>query len=305
MTTMNHLPTNPTQIDRRALLRIGGVTVAGAAFVAACGSTAGGEIGRVGTGATKPTLLDPVVDDGVLLRSSASIETSIANAYQRILDSGVLAGGSATYADLGDQSDLVAKLQEHHTAAAATFNELAVAAGAEAWECGNTRLDAAYIDPVFNRVQDGAAATDAAAAIEPSDDACRDMINLVLALENLSAETCQAMVPLVTQAAQRVELMTAGARSARQAALVALAINPGAHVAGSPAAQAAPTTTAPAGDEPPQTEIPLPIAINSQFGSLAPVTWIGGKGDENGVRLKVNFETPSLNSLAYPFDTCA
>jgi hypothetical protein len=302
---MNHLPNTPAQVDRRALLRIGGVTVVGAAFVTACGSAAETQIGRVGTGATKPTLAEGKVDNGVLLRTSASIETSIANAYQQMLDSGVLAGGSTTYADLGDQSALVATLQEHHTASAAKFNELAVAAGAEAWECGNRRLDSAYIEPAFKRVQEGAAATDAAAAIEPSDDACRDMINMVLTLENLSAETCQAMVPLVTDAAQRVELMKVGARSARQAALVAVTIHPGAYVAGSPVVLEAPTTTAPAGDEPPQTEIPLPVAIGSQFGSLAPVTWIGGKGDENGVRLKVNFETPSLNSLVYSFDTCA
>lgn len=302
---MNHQSNSPHQVDRRALLRIGGVTVAGAAVLAACSSSAGGQIGRVGTGATKPTLPEGKVDDGVLLRTSASFETSIANAYQRILDSGVLAGGSTTYPDLGDQSDLVAALQQHHTASAAKFNELAVAAGAEAWECGNTRLDSAYLNPAFTRVEEGAPATDAAAAIEPSDDACRDLINMVLALENLSAETCQAMVPLVSKAAQRAELMTVGARSARQAALVALTIHPGAYVPGSPVAQQAPTTTAPAGDEPPQTEIPLPVAIPSQFGSLAPITWIGGKGDENGVRMKANFETPSLNSLAYATDSCA
>jgi hypothetical protein len=302
---MNHLTSTPHQIDRRALLRIGGVTLTGAAVVAACGGVEGGQIGRVGTGDTKPTLPEAAVDNGVLLRTSASFETSIANAYQRILDSGVLAGGSTSYPDLGDQSSLIAALQQHHTASAAKFNELAVAAGAEAIECGNRRLDSAYIDPAFTRVQEGAAATDAAPAIEPSDDACRDLINMVLALENLSAETCQAMVPLVTEGAQRVELMTVGARSARQAALVALVIHPGAYVPGSPVVLEAPTTTAPAGDEPPQTEIPLPVAISSQFGSLAPVTWIGGKGDENGVRMKANFETPSLNSLSYASETCA
>ena len=36
----------------------------------------------------------------------------------------------------------------------------------------------------------------------------------------------------------------------------------------------------------------------------APVVLIGGRGDENGVRMKLNFETPSLNSLAYPFYSC-
>jgi hypothetical protein len=114
--------------------------------------------------------------------------------------------------------------------------------------------------------------------------------------------------------------MTIGVRSARQAALVALRINPGGYVTGadSKAAQAGtattstaaasttapPTTTAAGGAAPPQTEIPLPVAVASMFGSLAPITYIGGHGDENGVRLKLNFETPSLNSWEYPYSSC-
>ena len=47
------------------------------------------------------------------------------------------------------------------------------------------------------------------------------------------------------------------------------------------------------------------MAVPGQFGSLAPIIYIGGAGDENGVRLKLNFETPSLNSFVYPFDACA
>ena len=39
----------------------------------------------------------------------------------------------------------------------------------------------------------------------------------------------------------------------------------------------------------------------SQFGTQGQITYIGGHGDENGVRLKLNFETPSLNMYAYPY----
>ena len=113
------------------------------------------------------------------------------------------------------------------------------------------------------------------------------------------------------------------ARSARQGALMSLHINPTGYVTeadllnANPAASTtvAPTTTvqdiaAPetgdttAPSAPPPTEIPVPVALPGQYGSLAPITYIGGAGDENGVRLKFNFETPSLNSLTYDFTPC-
>lgn len=316
-----------TSFDRRGLFRIGGLTVAGAAIVAACGnnsSTEAGELGRVGIGDTVPTLQDPVVNDGVLLRTSASIETSIADAYQRMLDEGLLTAPSPTFPDLGDQSDLVATFLDEHRKAAESFNALAQEAGEAAWECGNPRLDSAFIGPVFERVLDGAAATETSAEIPPSDDPTRDMANLVVTLELLSAATSQALVPQVSDPSFRAEAMRMSARSSRQGALMSLRINPGAYVTttdaaaanpSAPETSAAPETTAqdiaePTDDTtgepeaPTATEIPLPVAIPGQYGSLAPIVYVGGAGDENGVRLKLNFETPSLNSFVYPFDVC-
>jgi hypothetical protein len=307
--TSDPTPLVQASFDRRGLFRIGGITIASAAVMAACGSSQGGELGRVGNGAPVPTLLDPIVNDSVLLRTSASFETSIANAYDHILEKGYLAQASTTLPDLGDQTELVTLCAEHHRNAAETFNSLAQEAGGEPWTCGNPRLDSAFIQVVFTRVEEGAPAVDSTAAIEPSDDPTRDMINLVSTLEQLSTATCQALMPQVTQASFRAEAMRIAARSSRQAALVALRINPGGYLPALVAAAAAESTTttaAPAADAaPPLTEIPLPTALPSRFGSLSPITYIGGNGDENGVRLKLNFETPSLNSLVYPFDSCA
>ncbi len=327
MSNETNLPIVSASFDRRGFFRIGGLTVAAGALIAACGDPASsaGEVGRVGTGATAPTLLDPIIDNSVLLRTSASIEWSIADAYQRMLDAGHLAGTSTTLPDLGDQSELVSGFLDQHRKAAESFNALAQEAGGEAWTCGNPRLDSAFIDPIFERVEKGAAATDVAKEIPPSDDPTRDMINLVVTLELLSTATSQALVPQVTEPSFRAEAMRLAARSSRQAALVSLRVNPGAYVTETDALNANPnaTTTTVAATEttqdiaapdnggttapeaPPQTEIPLPIAIPSQYGSLAPITYIGGAGDENGVRLKLNFETPSLNSFVYPFDSCA
>ncbi len=301
--------------SRRGLL-LGGFTLA-AVVAAACSGSEDNVIGVAGEGDTSPVLPDAGVDNGVLLRTMAGIETSIATAYQRMIDEGLLAAASGTYPSLGDTTALVTLFQQHHVAAAETFNDLATGAGADAWTCGNTRLDEAYLAPIFDRVINGAEATDTALKIGPSDDAVRDFANLVHALESLSAESCQALVTQVSEPTMRVASMGIGVRSARQATLMALTLNPGAFVSSTAASNAQPTATtaaateapvataAPSGsDAPPLTEIPLPVAIPTQFGALSPITYIGGAGDENGVRLKLNLETPSLNSLAYTYTSC-
>jgi len=316
--------TSPTtQMSRRGLFRIGGLTMAGAVAVAACSNSEAGELGSIGEGGSTPVLPDPIVDNGVLLRTMAGVEFSIANAYQRMLDEGLLTGTSATLPKLGDLTALVTEFKDHHSIAARAFNLVGGMHGAESWDCGNTRLDSAYIQPIFDRVLLGVEATDAAPKIEPSDDPLRDMANLIHTLESLSAESCQALMTQVTEADIRARAMQIGVRSARQAALTALRINPGGYVSATDASNAQPVVTdttatpttvqniaggdtaTPAVDAPKATEIPLPIAVPTQYGSLSPITYIGGRGDENGVRLKLNFESPSLNSLAYPFEACA
>lgn len=309
----NH-ETMPPTIDRRHLLRLGGLSVGAAAVLAACSENEHvGPLGRVGNAPETPTLQDAVVDDSVLLRTAASIETSIAAAYDTLVEKGWLAG-STTYPGVGDQSALVGLYAGHHRSAAERLNELAVEAGGEAWTCGNPRLDSAFLGAIMTRIESGAEATDSAAAIAPSDDPGRDAIHLVYTLEELSAETCQALVAQVSQASFRKTAMEIAVRSARQAAWTALVVNPGGYVSLEAAAAAQPGAPVPTTIAPtpalnengvPLTDIPLPIAVPSQFGSLAPITFIGANGDENGVRMKVNFETPSLNSFVYPFDTCA
>lgn len=313
MTSDSILPT-ADGMGRRGLFRLGGLTAATALIAAACGKSEAGELGRIGTpdGST-PVLPDAVVNDGVMLRTLAGIETSIAETYMKVIDGGYLGKGSTTYPDLGDLTDLVTTFHDHHVDAAARYNTLAVATGALAWECGNIRLQDAFLTPIFDRIDKGAEETDNAKAIEPSDDPLRDVANLIHTLESLSAESAQALVPVALTPEIRSEAMSIGVRSGRQAAAAALRINPGGYVPTAAEAAAAATTTvaettttvAEGDAAPPQTEIPLPLAVPGQFGLLSPITFIGGKGDENGVRLKLNFETPSLNSFAYDYLTCS
>ena len=279
-----------TPTSRRTMLRLGGLAAVAAAITAACSeNTEAGRLGRVGTGSPAPELEDPILNDGVLMRTAAGIEFSIANAYQRILESGTLASSSAAYPELGDQTDLVTAFRQHHLDAADSYNEGAVTAGEEAWDCGNSRLDSAYLEPIFTRIEEGTPASENALEIPPSDDPLRDLINLVYALEHLSAETGQAMVGEVNDPALRPAALAVATRSARQATVVALAANPTGYLANPDA----------------EDEIPLPVALPTRYGSLAAITYVGGAGDENGVRLKLNLETPSLNSFAYPFEECA
>ncbi len=294
-------PVTTHTTSRRDLFRLGGFTFA-TAVIAACSDTEDNKIGQLGAGDETPALPDAEINDGVWLRTMAGIEFSITNAVQRILEEGLLSGASATYPSLGDTTQLLEFFHHHHSEAAAHFNELAVQQGAVAWECGNPRLDSAYIFPVFDRVLSGVAATDTAKEIAPSDDPVRDFANLLHALESLSAESCQALVALVTDPELRRAAVQNGVWAARNAAHMALLLNPGGYV---PAAVAAAAPAAAPSDAPPLTEIPLPVALPAQFGLLSAITYVGGNGDENGVRLKLNLETPSLNSMAYTYMECA
>ena len=302
---------------RRDVLRIGGLTVATAAVISACGEHARGEVGRVGAVATTAKLPDAVVTNVALLRTASSLEHSVINVYEQLIGK----------SDLLDPKfdDLAKRFKDDHVNHAQLFEKLTTDAGGAAWTCGNPKIDDVIINPVLTRITKGAAATATAKAIEPSDDPRRDMLNFAHGLESLAGATYQAFVALFSDPSLRADAMTIGAREARHAALLALTINPdrpGGLVnfadavnaePASPPTTIAPTTTiqniaTPAGGPKTapvekETEIPTVTAIPSQFGGLAAIQIVVGKGDENGTRLKLNLETPSLNSLVFEYMT--
>lgn len=305
-------------LGRREVLRVGGATITLGALVAACGSSNSGTIGRVGDAPPVRTLPAAVINDVVLLRTATSIENSAINVYAAVVDLGVLdnvLGGLAL--------EYVKRFVEDHTGHAELFSELTIAAGGVPWTEGNCRLDAAFITPVVTRITVGD--PDAAdGAIPPSDDPVRDVLNVAHALETLAGASYQSLVPNLTDVALRRDAMKVAADEVRHAALLALTINterpsgwvdsaavstaePPANLptttVGQDIAQPATTTTAPA--EQASTPIPMPTAVPTQFGSIAAIPVVVGAGDVNGVRLRANLETPSLNSLIYEYlDTC-
>jgi Ferritin-like domain len=305
---------------RRDILRIGGFTVATTAVIGACGEHDRGQVGRVGAVPTTAKLPDPVVTNVTLLRTASSLEHSVINVYSQVI------GNS----DLLDPKydDLAKRYMDDHTAHAALFEQLTTKAGGTPWTCANPKLDDTIMNPVLSRITKGADATASAKAIAASDDPRRDVLNFAHGLETLAGATYQALVALFSDAELRADAMTVGAREARHAALLALTINPdrpgglvnfadavNAEPASPPTTTIAPSTTvqniANAGGGAPTptsapvqfTEIPSVTAIPSQFGGLGAIQLVVGAGDENGTRLKLNLETPSLNSFVFEYMT--
>jgi hypothetical protein len=300
---------------RRDVLRLGGLTVAAGAVVAACGEHARGQVGRVGTVASTTTLPESSVTNVTLLRTASSLEHTIVAVYDQIIGQ----------SDLLDPKldDIATRLRADHQASAKTIEGLTTAAGGVAWTCGNPKIDDVVVNPVMARITKGQEASATSKAVEASDDPRRDVLNFVHGLESLAAATHQSLVTQLTEPDLRVAVMKIGAQEARHAALLALTINPerpsglvnftdavNAEPASPPTTVAATTTTqniaAPAGGKPAtpapqQTEIPTVTAIPSTFGSLAATPIVVGRGDENGTRLKMNLETPSLNSFVYDY----
>lgn len=309
---------------RRDILRVGGLSVATAAVISACTQHVRGEVGRVGDVPTTLKLPDAHVTNIALLRTASSLEHSVINVYSQVI------GNS----DLLDPKldDIAKRFMDDHAGHAAVFEKLTTDAGGQAWTCGNPKIDDTIINPVIQRITKGVEATGTAKAVDPSEDPRRDILNFAHGLETLAGGTYQAFVALFSEPALRSDVMKVGAREARHAALLALTINPARPEGlvnfadavnaepGSPPTTLVATTstlqnlgnqsasgsgspTPTPSDAPPQTEIPTITAIPSQFGGLSAVQLVVGRGDENGTRLKINLETPSLNSFVYEYMT--
>src|SRR3954449_5345680 len=301
---------------RRDIFRIGGFTVAAAAVISACGEHDRGQIGRVGEVPTTVPLPDVNVNNNTLLRTASSVEHSIISVYSQVV------GNS----DLLDPkyNDLVKRYMDDHQAHAELFEGLTTKAGGTAWTCTNPKIDDTIINPVMTRITKGAPATQSVKEVPPSDDPRRDILNFAHGLESLAGASYQSFVVQLSDPSLRSDTMSVGAREARHAALLAININPdrpaglvnfndavNAQPASPPTTTIAPSTTVqdiatPSGGTegeppPPQTEIPTVTAIPGQFGSLGAIQIVVGAGDENGTRLKVNLETPSLNSFVFEF----
>jgi hypothetical protein len=273
----------PVQVGRRRFLQVGGLGMASAAVLAACAGSDGGGLARIGVAPTTTALPDPQVNDVVLLRTASSMERSIASVYDMII-------GDSTYLD-SSLDDLATRFRDDHQAHAELFEELTTDAGGEAWTCTNPRIDDFVIGPVFELI-DGAPGTEDSLEIPPSDDAKRDVVAFIHALEAMAGATYQSFVTMLSTGALRKESIMAATHEVRHAALLALEIT------GRPGGYQPPADE---GGDPP--EFPAVYAIPSAYGSLAAQQIVIGAANETGTRTTFAVDTPSLNTFVYEYVT--
>lgn len=277
-------PTGSDAFNRRKFLQTGGLALASAAVLAACGkdSAAGGSSGipRLGVAPTTTGLPDAPVTDLVLLRTAQSVEHNAIDAYAAALELGVFTGSAAA---LGN---VVRRFQADHRDHSKALGGLIAEAKGETYECANPQISKLYVTPALDLI-----VGNKDAGIEPSDTPLDDLLVLAHGLESLAAATYQYYVSLLSDPALRAAAMGIGEQEGRHATVLAQAINPG--VAG----------VLPSVD--PDTGRDNVAAVPSTYGSLRTINVAVGKPSETGSKPSLNMETPSLNSMIYDYMSCS
>lgn len=274
---MSNFETNHA-LNRRKFLQSGGLALASAAILAACGKNekVATSYPRIGEAPTTTALPEGTVNDVVLLRTASSLEWCAIDAYTAAAGLGILPAAATS---------VVKRFQADHTSHASALTEVIKAAGGEPFECANARINDLYITPAIELITGSADKK-----IEPSDTPLEDLLLLAHGLENLAAATYQYYVSMISQPSLRAAAMTIGQDEARHAAVLAQVIIPD----GKGIAPSINETTGKAN----------PAAVPGPFGSLAAVTFAIGKTSEAGTKTQLSLDTPSLNSMAYEYASC-
>jgi hypothetical protein len=185
---------------RRQALKLGGVTIIGAAVLAACGDDDEGNNGAStddstapmgGSGGSAASDLDIT-----LLRTATSLEISAVDTYQAAIDSGLV-----TTAAIAEAATL---FQEQHQEHADLLATATTDAGGEAYDMPNAYVQENVIDPAL------AALTDE-----------MSVVSFALELENVAAQTYAFAAGALSTPAFRQAIMTIGGVEARHAAVLA------------------------------------------------------------------------------------
>lgn len=273
-----NIPVNDNAFNRRKFLQSGGLALASAAILAACGKSdkVATSYPRIGESPTTTGLPTAHVTDAVLLRTASSLEWCAIDAYTAVAALGLLPSAATS---------VVKRFQADHKAHAAALTPLIKKAGGEPFECANERINELYIGPAVELITGNESK-----GIPASDTPVDDLIVLAHGLESLAAATYQYYVSLIATPAVRAAAMTIGQDEARHAAVLAQVIIPDGE------------GIAPSINE--TTGKPNPAAVPGAFGSLAAVTFSIGKTSEAGTKTQLSLDTPSLNSLAYEYASC-
>jgi hypothetical protein len=281
--------TDPTPLARRELLRNGGIAISLTALLAACGdrsgSTAPGKLGVELLPDEEPA--DTTVDDAVILRTLQSLEYTTIEMHTALADLGAFPDAA---------TELVQRFLDDHQRHADEIGELVTQSGGTPYECANNFMMIRFVRPLLT-------------AVESSDDAERDAIEIANGFENLLAASYQALVEQLTDPALRPGAMTVGNEECRHAAVLALAVNPDAiapeldATEDTDAADGATDDAAATGEATPD-EFPSFYAIPAAFGQLTGITLVVGEADDEGARTSVQLQTPAPNSYIYNDLSC-
>ena len=270
---MNH--SSDSSMSRRDLIRTGGLALSMGAILAACGSNRTGSTdpGRLGVAPPAPTLPEVEVDDLVLLRTAQSLSHTNVDVFTGVIALGVL---SAT------EQALIEQCSANHVAQSGQLDALIAAHGGESFACANPFLVERAVVPAL-------------AAVEGSDDAHRDAINIAHAFEKVVSASYQAMVTAFEDPALRTFAAAGVDLASRQSAAIALLANPGdlwsPDVVGEP-------------EEADDSGFPILYAIPAIFGQLGGVDLIVGARNEEGTRYSTSLQTPAANSFVYGYQSC-
>jgi rubrerythrin len=274
---MNESTSSSPRIDRRSVLRAGGITLSLGAILAACGDGRGGleEPGRVGTATPGTALPDAPINDLTYLRTAQSLEHTAIDVYETALGLGVLDAATIT---------VVRRFIADHRGHSGALGQLITGLGGQTYTCANPWIMERAIVPILDRIQG-------------SDDVVRDLLATAHALESLAGATYQSFTGMLSDPQLRKAAMTIGADEQRHSATLAMAITgtPNGYI--SPAVFGEELETTDAG-------FPIPYAIPSTFGRLGAQELVVGQRDADGARLAIGLQTPAENSYVYDFMNC-
>lgn len=127
---------------RRQLFRVGGVTILGAAVLAACGDDDGSGIAETGNGSGTTGVGGGGSMDLTLAKTAVSIENLAVAAYTTAIDSGLVTDQTV--------ADAAATFRDHHQAHADALNGVVTGAGQSAITEPNAVLFDALVQPVLD-----------------------------------------------------------------------------------------------------------------------------------------------------------
>jgi hypothetical protein len=239
-------------LARRRFLRLGGLSVAAAAVVAACGGDTVAPSKNVPVaGEAPPTtgLPERTIDDTVLLRTASSLEHNAVDAYGTLLATGALTGALA---------DAVKLFQDHHRQHASAAEDATRAFGGTPYTSANPVVKANIVDPAIALINQG--------GNKPAD-----ILWFAYGLESVAAGTYQTMAPILTQQNLRQAAARVASVESRHIVVIAAALK--APVAPASPSNAPASTSSSAGStttNPNAVEIPTIYQVPAAFSPLTP-----------------------------------